>query len=439
MLSLPCDCGDGLVMRRAGAADADDLIEFNTRIFDERITGWVSDLVSGRHPTVGIEDFTVVEEMATGRIVSSSCLISQTCGYEGIPFPLGRPELVATDPGFRRRGLVRGLFDSLHARSAAKGEMMQVITGVEWFYRQFGYEMGPRMWGSRVLDWIHVPENGGGGGCRLRHADREGDEEFVRNLYEHACGALLYASLRSRGEWDYETGGRSSENTRGRAWLVIEGPDGERLGYVQYLPCIALPHAPMFRIYQAELVAGGSWLNLARPLLRALWDFGLSLFPDRVPGSAGGLQGIELALERDHAFFRAIPRMWVREIPPCPWYVRIPDVIPLLRRIRPRLDRHLVGTAAEGFTGELKLSFYRSGIRLAWDHGQLAGIESWIPEDVKCGDARLPYDAFVRLVCGWVRFEDLAGDMTDCRATDEAALLLDSLFPPFHGKFWLLS
>ena len=58
----------------------------------------------------------------TSRIESiCACLcsrvISQTWSYRGIPFDVGRPELVATDPAYRRRGLVRRQFqviDELH-------------------------------------------------------------------------------------------------------------------------------------------------------------------------------------------------------------------------------------------------------------------------------------------------------------------------------------
>jgi predicted acetyltransferase len=60
--------------------------------------------------------------------------------YGGIPFGVGRPEIVASDPGYRERGLVRAVFELLHARSAALGHMAQGITGIPYYYRQFGYE-----------------------------------------------------------------------------------------------------------------------------------------------------------------------------------------------------------------------------------------------------------------------------------------------------------
>jgi hypothetical protein len=106
LLNLPRDLGDGLVLRRSTPADAEPLADFNKMIFreppatepDEFIAAWTRDLLNDSHPTFGADDYTIVEEAATGRIVSAMCLISQTWTYDGIPFGVGRPETVGTDP-----------------------------------------------------------------------------------------------------------------------------------------------------------------------------------------------------------------------------------------------------------------------------------------------------------------------------------------------------
>ena len=58
----------------------------------------------------------VVENTHHRKIISSLCLISQTWADDGIPFKTGRAELVATDPDYRRRGLVRKQFESFMHR-----------------------------------------------------------------------------------------------------------------------------------------------------------------------------------------------------------------------------------------------------------------------------------------------------------------------------------
>src|SRR5512147_2635265 len=84
----------GLVLRRANREDAEKLAQFNAMIHseegpdkpDERAAEWVRDLMLSPHPTTGPEDFLLVEEPTTGKVVSSLNLIPQTWTYEGIPF-----------------------------------------------------------------------------------------------------------------------------------------------------------------------------------------------------------------------------------------------------------------------------------------------------------------------------------------------------------------
>ena len=113
---LPRHLGDGLVLRWATPADADELVEFNFLNHNDNPDGrhelwlkdWTRELTGGDHPTTGPGDFTVVvDEDGQGRIVSAAVLISQVWSYDGLRFGCGRPELIATDEPYRRRGLVR--------------------------------------------------------------------------------------------------------------------------------------------------------------------------------------------------------------------------------------------------------------------------------------------------------------------------------------------
>ena len=155
---MPMDLGDNLKLRFATSDDTDALAEFNARLHEAENAGpGVRDLMSRDHPTCKAGDFTVVEDTKTGKIVSSMCLISQTWTYSGIPFKFGQPEFVATEQDYRRRGLVRKQFEVIHALSEARGELMQGITGIPWYYRLFGYEMALDMEAEQVIDEMHIP------------------------------------------------------------------------------------------------------------------------------------------------------------------------------------------------------------------------------------------------------------------------------------------
>src|SRR5690606_27574400 len=118
--------GGGLVLRWSEASDTERLVELYSYVFrnkpdaplNERLSAWVRDLMSGRHPLITPGDFALVEDTDRGMIVAATCLLSQTWEYGGIPFPVGRPEIVASHPDYRNRGLIRAVFELIHARSA---------------------------------------------------------------------------------------------------------------------------------------------------------------------------------------------------------------------------------------------------------------------------------------------------------------------------------
>src|SRR2546423_1458805 len=162
---LPIDLPDGLLLRQSRADDVDALAAFNADVHRAGapepaawVAGWTRDLMRGNHPTHSPDCFTIVEEKATGRIVSALNLISQTWSYAGIPFGVGRFELVGTHPEYRRRGLIRRQFEQVHRWSAERGELVQGITGIGWYYRQFGYAYALDHTGARHLPAHQVPK-----------------------------------------------------------------------------------------------------------------------------------------------------------------------------------------------------------------------------------------------------------------------------------------
>ena len=63
---------------------------------------------------------------------------------------LGAPSWSGTKPEYRNRGLVRAQFEAIHAWSAERGELVQGITGIPYYYRMFGYEMVMPLGGGRA-------------------------------------------------------------------------------------------------------------------------------------------------------------------------------------------------------------------------------------------------------------------------------------------------
>lgn len=433
---MPMDLGDNLKLRFATPADTDTLAEFNARLHEEVSVGAsIRDLMSGDHPTCKASDFTVVEDTNTGKIVSSLCLISQTWKYSGIPFKFGQPEFVATEPEYRRRGLVRKQFEVIHALSEARGELMQGITGIPWYYRLFGYEMALDMEAEQVIDGMHIPtlKKGETETCRLRPRT-DTDNAFIRELYESRVEQKVFACTRTPAMWEYEFSGRSAESDARHEFLLIEDMEGTQLGYVQHLQWCY----DNLLVMQMELKPGVGCLHLIRSLLRALWEKAKTT-PVSAESDNKEATGVQFMLGREHFFYQALPKNVVRKEPPYAWYIRVPDLIAFLRHIQPALEKHLIGTVAEGYTGELKLNFYRSGVHLKFERGRITDIADWTPGDVEAGDAAFPDLTFLQLLCGRCRTEELTSNFVDCWTNGTTpAVLLDCLFPPFAGEVWHL-
>ena len=434
---MPLNLGDNLILRFAHPEDVDALAEFNARVFeDERVDQGIRDLMSGRHPTVKPSDFTVVEDTCTNKIVSSMTLISQTWAYRGIPFKFGRPEVVVTEPEYRRRGLVRKQFEVIHALSAARDELMQGITGIPWYYRQFGYEMAMDLDGGRGMAGAHLPKlkEGDSETYHLRPAVDD-DHVFIREVYDHAGRRQPFASLRSEAEWNYEFNGRLEKDFAHRKWLIIETAVRERLGYVQYYPWIE--DNTLF-IVQMELKSGVGYLNLMPSVLHGLWKIAQTT-PKWGNHQNQELESLMLELGRAHPAYHALLGNKIHVHDPYGLYIRIPDLVAFLQHIQPALEKNLEGTVAEGYNGELKLNCYRSGTQLKFNGGKITDISNWSPDSVEDGDAQFPDLTFLQLLCGRRRFNELKSNFADCGGRDEAGVLLDCLFPPVTGNVWCLS
>lgn len=429
------DLGNGLILRRATPADADALADFNASIHGDneldgtRVAAWTRDLLSRPHPTLKPDDFTIVEESTSGRIVSSLNLIPQTWTYEGIEFGVGRPELVGTLPEFRGRGLVRIQFEEIHKWCLNRGYIVQAITGIPNFYRQFGYEMALDLAGRRFGYEPQVPKLREGEEERyhIRPAS-ELDLPFVSEVYNHAIRRHALACVRSLEVFKYELNGQSEDNINRYRMLIIEDNDGERIGYFQHPN--SLGKTGLTALWY-ELRPGVSWLDVTPRVVRYLWQTGQEYAQrdGKVCTSFGFMVGAQ------HPVYEALGEgplgeglPTVRE--PYAFYMRVPDLPGFLNHIKPALEKRLAESIAPGHSRELKISFYRHGLRMVIEKGTLRVIEPWVPTLEDDGDIAFPGLTFLQAVFGYRNFDELQRAFADCWCDHaDVRVLMDILFP----------
>lgn len=432
--NLPRRLGDGLVLRWGRPGDVEAIAEFNGRIHsssatepDLYVANWTRDLMSGAHPTTQAHDFlVVVDENQSGKIASTLNLISQTWSYGGIPFRVGRPEIVGTDPDYRRKGLVRAEFEVIHALSAFRGEMVQVITGIPHYYRQFGYGMSLDLGGARRLEFHAVPklENGGQESFRLRPADFE-DIPALSQLYAIHCAASLVARIRDNNEWRYELSMTNEKSLSHHQFYMVETPEGAIAGYAEAIPGPPQANVP-FTIHELAAMPGYSLRAVSQFLARAFKEMAEEANKHR----KDPMVGLSFNFGEAHPVYTALGNIFSRTVPPYAFFVRVPDLPGFLIHIRAVLEKRLMGSVMENHTGTLRLNFYSYQLALNFEHGRLKEVGPFKASSYQDGDALFPGTTFLDLLFGRRTLEELRYIFPDCYPTNSGAqVLLEILFP----------
>jgi hypothetical protein len=429
------DLGDGLILRRSVPADAEPLAEFNSRIHEDPTVGiWTRDLLLKPHPTFQPDDFTIVEDTHTGKIVSSLNLISQTWTYAGIPFGVGRPELVGTDEAYRNRGLVRHQFEVVHEWSRQRGEMAQAITGIPYYYRQFGYEMTLALGGYRTGIEADIPKlkDGEQDPYRIRPA-QELDLPLIQAMYARSCERSLVCTALDETCWRYEMFGKSPDNCNGRKVSVIETVAGEAIGVIT-TPVILWDNDRFVADF-FELKAGISWYEPTVSVLRYLYTAGREMAAQK----GKTLSRINLSLGSEHPAYQAGEAWLSAQHPAYTFFMRVPDLPAFLMHIAPALEQNLSKSLVPGYSGELKISFYRSGIIMKFEKGRLLEVTPWKPGVTEKVSAAFPDLTFLHLVFGHRSLSDLRYIYPDCYDVNDGGLILDALFPKQNSRVHVLS
>jgi GNAT superfamily N-acetyltransferase len=437
------DLGDGLILRRATPDDTEALVAFNGRVHadpdsEEEFKGvaaWVRDLMTRPHPTFDPADFTIVEDTAAEKIVSSLNLINQTWTYDGVEFGVGRPELVGTDPEYRRRGLIREQFDLIHQWSTERGQKVQAITGIPYYYRMFGYEMALTLGGGRIGHLPQMP--------KLKDDEREPyvfrpatktDIPFITEVYQRALERNLVGCRRTSAYWQYEIDGKSTQNIQRSELRLIEIADGELVGFIQHAKTVC---NPVIILWSYELNAGISWLDVTPSVIRYLVKTGkeFAAKKDKIE-----LSGYRFGLGVDHPAFQVLPGRMPRVEKPYAWYIRVADLPDFLLHIGSELERRLADSYLVGHTGDLKISFYRSAVKLSFEKGALKGVDSYQPEHNEDADVLFPDLTFLRVLFGYESFDVVENAFPDCFAcTDQGRALIPVLFPQKNSYVWAIA
>jgi hypothetical protein len=318
---------------------------------------------------------------------------------------------------------------------------MQAITGIPYYYRIFGYEMALNLSGGRIGFSPHMPAlpPDTAEPFTLRPvrpgAEAAADLAFIQSVYEQSCRRYPLTCVWNAALFEYEAFGKTQRNVNRWELRIIEKAGGEAVGFLAHP---AENWGPTQVCTRYELVPGVSWAAVTPSMIRYLAAAGKQHTAEtgKEPWDAFGLW-----LGEAHPAYAVIADRLPRVRPPYAWYIRIPDLPGFLAHIRPALESRLAASALAGHSGELALSFYRSGLRLAFENGAITTVEAWQPEPAAhSGDAVFPGLTFLQLLCGYRSLAELKYAFPDVSTRGDAApALLDVLFPRQPSDVWPVS
>jgi predicted N-acetyltransferase YhbS len=421
-ISLP----DGYILRNAAPSDIDGVFSLvRTNLFEEE---WARVLIDGSHPTTNLSHWTVVENYANHQIVSTMCRIPQTWTYAGIPFGVARMDMVATDPAHRWKGLVRAQFRALEAESTRQGDWIQVVVGRPYVYRRLGYTMAlPFRLGVVEVSrqGISSLQKGETEPFRVRPA-LETDLPYWTELFRRDNDNALVACRRELVHWQHDIFERKVE---GRIQLrIIEDARAESPTFGQ--PVGGMAHAEgvnegILPVFACVIEPGIPWLEAAPSILGYLLREG-----ERYTARDGGeINGFSIG--QGHPMLAALTDHMQRIPPegPFAWYIRLPDPAGFLLHIAPVLNRRMVGSVIDGWTGELKLDFYAGGtlgLTLVIENGCLTRAKNTASGH---GNPSMPFEFFLKILFGYRSVEEVEAECAEVALNGRSRAILKALFP----------
>ncbi|HRW11340.1 MAG TPA: GNAT family N-acetyltransferase [Caldilineaceae bacterium] len=439
------ELGDGLLLRWSTAADTDRIAALTGHVFrrneDEppntAMANQMRVVMRGDHPYMTPQDFAVIEDTTKVErpLVACTCLWQHTWSYAGIPFTAGRPEFVASLPDYRHRGLIRHIFQFIHEQSDGRGDLMQGITGIPYFYRQFGYEMVLDLGACRSAFVSLIPglKEGEMEAWTLRPATHE-DVPLITRLHSANRTTSLLWHEASEAYWHYLVGYWDDPTSRHEGQLMVNINTYPHMIVDQsdtIVGFVGVDHHRWRRLAVTALglTAGTNLQALMPSLLRAIQRYGQDAPTFRE--DAPPMTEISFVLGRSHPLYDLMgTAIAPRADQPYAWYIRVPDVPAFIRHIAPVLEERLAQSVLTGHSGELLIDFYRGGLRLHFEQGKLVTAEPWrAPAFEDRAKAGFPPLVFLQLLLGYRSLTELRQIFPDVWAETEVHLLLDTLFP----------
>lgn len=443
------DLGNHLLLRWSRASDTENLVQHIGATFRDApdaapnniLEHYIRKLMAGDHPFMGPNDFAVVEHTRKrgNPIISCAGFWRHQWDYAGVSLLVGRPEFVATNFGYRQRGCVRQLFELLHARSQAEGHLVQCIQGIPYFYHQFGYEYALEVGAGCTFTLPDAPA----AECEtytLRAATIE-DIPLIQRWYAGERAGYTITTCFTEEWLRYQILIQPPARAFISFWLLLDAAKTPRGFVALQNTALAQPHHAIDKenIVIAALgfatdmqgMSCNVWGTYLPTLLNLLAREQVHKRDGEPALHRGSSRTFTALLGKDHPCYALLEQQYsVAPVAPHAWYIRVADIGALLRKIASVLEQRLALSSWREHSGEIKLYFYRGGVRCVFMQGRLITVEDWTRSFwYGDDDMSIPPDIFLQLLFGYRSLSELCSIDLDILVKKEKEPLLNLLFP----------
>jgi predicted N-acetyltransferase YhbS len=376
---------DGLVLRSATDDDVDAVAALNVAAFGAQDEADVRNFLA----QPAIRDAWCV--VADGdRVVSSMTRIEHRVQLDGFEFDASQIEYVVTDPQYQRRGLIAAQMDWQHRAIAARGTLLQLIGGIPYFYRRFGYGYGLDAPTLFLFDTDEVATRAARDDSCVRPA-RADDLEALVGL-EAQRPTACFRVVRDAHTWSRMLT-RCDVNEHAHLLVAEQGDD-----VVGWTLLFDHPNERRTFLHPSIARTRGAVASLVQRALEIAGDHLLIGFDS--PGTFFGdeLRELGAPFEFGHGY-----------------YTRIADPVAFLRLVRPVLSARLAASDLASAEGTLELSFYDSGAAIDYGGGEVVDVRATAGEEdpTDTNGIGVAPDAFPALVLGRFGAKGLAERVDD--------------------------
>jgi predicted acetyltransferase len=394
---------DRLILRTI--RDEKDIVNFVKFLTSKLniVEGLTANCLMRFHPKASKDNFLVVEDVSTGRIVSTSCIIPWEMKFDGVLLKCAQLELILTDPQYRNKGLVRRQMQKLYAMAGQQHYDLVFIWGIPYYYRQFSYSYCIDGLVSYSLPSWRIDDGDENSDYALREASSDDIPTLVA-LYDHLVAPLDICLTRDSTHWEYLL-----LSAKFHVYMVEKSSSNEAVGYL-----IQITNKKMIHILENSIVDSRAGLTVLHILKKSYNEIRIN-WPKttilaQLAESFGG------AVDKDTQ-----------------WLFRIPDLPTFLEKLSPVFNKRLHNSNYRLMSGDFVLNLFQDGYKMRIREGTIDGVESVGFVDTlmgaEGGDLNIHQDAFVRLLLGQNDVDQLYEYWPDLFLKPENRSLIKVLFP----------